>query len=267
MRSFKSIAFERYTISPQFLARFLRWALIVSSKLEDGNYLRRVACVTFEAAQSFDLSDGDFWNFVRFLFDHQVANRDAGESPWYEFAEPDVVFDEVEQTKLYIQLFANSTLLFDRYTREQLEQGFWAVTSCLLPGSVYDLLWQQDVPIGLLEECIDSMHPLFRDFFARDALPGGACNMWWDSLAYGYCCGNQSRDNERERRIQDSMFATLCRILALNSTDCQKAALHGLGHLRHPDTEAIIRHYMEEHPELSEKERDYCEGCITGHIM
>lgn len=40
--------------------------------------------------------------------------------------------------------------------------------------------------------------------------------------------------NTEARRVQDAMFAALLQILRIDSLPCQRAALHGLGHLRPP---------------------------------
>ena len=55
--------------------------------------------------------------------------------------------------------------------------------------------------------------------------------------------------------MQDVMFETLLEILALESENCRAAALHGLGHLRHPKTEEAISEYIHRHPSLSEEAR------------
>jgi hypothetical protein len=92
--------------------------------------------------------------------------------------------------------------------------------------------------------------------------------MFWDALAYGY--GHATRHPEtdvEDRRIQQAMFVALQQILAFDSLPCQQAALHGLGHLRHPDTSTVVMNYLEHHPELSEEDRNYAIACITGNIM
>jgi hypothetical protein len=57
--------------------------------------------------------------------------------------------------------------------------------------------------------------------------------------------------------MQDVIFETLNRILRLDSVPCQTAALHGLGHLHHPDTERVIEQYLQGNPMVSPKLRDY----------
>jgi K+-sensing histidine kinase KdpD len=68
------------------------------------------------------------------------------------------------------------------------------------------------------------------------------------------------------RRVQNAMFAALQQILRIDSLACQLAALHGLGHLRHPETESAITKYLERNPDLSEENRKFALACITGEI-
>jgi hypothetical protein len=82
--------------------------------------------------------------------------------------------------------------------------------------------------------------------------------MWWDSLAFDWHCGNRARANGGEdERMQDVMFETLAKILDLRSVPCQKAALHGLGNLHHPDSEQLIAAYLERNESIKPDMRDY----------
>ena len=84
------------------------------------------------------------------------------------------------------------------------------------------------------------MVSLFKRLFMRDPLDT-SIYMWWDSQAYDYFMGHRARSNEgEESRIQDVMFEVLEEILKLPAEHCQTAALHGLGHLMHPDRIPIV---------------------------
>jgi hypothetical protein len=92
------------------------------------------------------------------------------------------------------------------------------------------------------------MADLFRILFATEPLDTSV-QMWWDILCYDWHCGNRKRERERggeDERMQDVIFQTLTAILALDSGICQRAALHGLGHLHHPETENLIQRYIAE---------------------
>jgi hypothetical protein len=57
--------------------------------------------------------------------------------------------------------------------------------------------------------------------------------------------------------MQDVIFQTLTAILAIDSDICQRAALHGLGHLHHPETGNLIQRYIAEHPALTKEQIEY----------
>jgi hypothetical protein len=75
-----------------------------------------------------------------------------------------------------------------------------------------------------------------------------------------------SLDPMEDRRVQEAMFSALTKILAIDSLSCQLAALHGLGHLRHPNTETAIRTYLARSPTLAEDHRRFAVACITGDM-
>jgi hypothetical protein len=107
------------------------------------------------------------------------------------------------------------------------------------------------------EACVRTMYHLFERLFAIEHLDSSA-HMWWDALCYDWHCGNRDRANGGDDRyMQDVMFETLAKILQLNSIECQKDALHGLGHLHHPGTKELIDQYVANHPNLSSEIRNY----------
>jgi hypothetical protein len=82
--------------------------------------------------------------------------------------------------------------------------------------------------------------------------------MWWDSLIDECHCQKRRQEHNVEAlRLREVMFETLSRILDLDSEFCQRAALHGLGHLRHPDTEKIVQQYLERNPRPTDRQRSY----------
>lgn len=111
------------------------------------------------------------------------------------------------------------------------------------------------------------MFDLFERLFAREPLDTSA-QMWWDSLCYGWHCGNRSRNRGGEdERLRDVFFEILSRILSLDSETCQGAALHGLGHLHHPETPRLIERYIREHPNLTEQQKAYALAASEFKVM
>ena len=179
-----------------------------------------------------DITGISFDNFVQFLFARSVP-ADEKADPWYWHI--DVTFDPREIAEHYIKLFTSPTFLLSAYSKPQLEQGFWAIHSGNLDCSVARIIWIEELAFAVRERCVRSMFHLFEQLFSIEPLDTSA-HMWWDSLCYDWHCGNRSRANGGEdQAMQDVMFETLARILELDSPRCQGDALHGLGHLHHPD--------------------------------
>jgi hypothetical protein len=129
-----------------------------------------------------------------------------------------------------------------------------------------DLLWNPAVPWAARAELIDATVTLYRDLFAVDPLDTSS-RMFWDGIAYDYFCGNRDPDkNPEDHRVQGRMFAALLQILRLDSLPCQRAALHGLGHLRHRETEKAVEDFLARNPDLSDQDRGYARACIRGTI-
>jgi hypothetical protein len=225
----------------------------------------------------FDIREISFDEFVGFLFGRPVPAENVsfaslaarGETekwnPWYRNAE--VTFDVQRVCGYYTQLFQKPRILLERFSKGQLEQGFWAAQSSNLSCSAYHLIWNTDLPFTAREGCVRSMFLLFRDLFATESLENSVC-MWWDSFCYCWHCGNRKRSRGGEDMVmQDVMFETLVAILALQSEICQGAALHGLSHLHHPATEEAIQSYLSQHPLLDEKWRDVALGAARFDLM
>ncbi|MDR3611925.1 MAG: hypothetical protein P4L53_00060 [Candidatus Obscuribacterales bacterium] len=207
-----------------------------------------------------DLTNATLSEFVKFLFD-RPANQTFGEKLWN--GDEYVRYNPVHNTELFTALFLNSKTLTEGYSRQQCEQAFWAIQGCLLDGAVSELLWDADIPFSLRQKMIESTYCLYRDFFSVDALHT-ACNMFFDGLIG---VSNEERTSPDQLMMNDVLFATLCKILYLESEDCQAAALHGLNHLKHPNNKVVIMKYINDHPEMCSHEVEYCLDCIDGNNM
>jgi hypothetical protein len=205
-----------------------------------------------------DISSYSFEEFVVFLFDRDVPEESyaslverggrlatSAHRPWYFDVE--VEFDRQRVCDYYVQLFTEPSFLIDRFSREQLEQGFGAMQVHSLRCSVLQIIWDIELPFSQREVCVKAMLPLFRELFLNEPL-GNVASMWWDSFCYAWQVGHRKRSRGGEDlTMQDAMFETLAEILALPSEICQGAALHGLSHLHHPGTEELIQN-LSMHP-------------------
>jgi hypothetical protein len=216
-----------------------------------------------EPRAQIDATKYSFDDFVSFIFDHDSPPKDESQK-WYW--KSDVIFSPQQFCTYYIQLFRNSGILLERFSKPQIEGGFWTVISGV-DWSVAYLIWETDIPFPHREECVRAMADLFRHFFSREALDT-SCHMWWDALCYAWHCGNRARERGGEDlEMQDVMFQTLSTILYFESEDCQAAALHGLGHLHHPDTQTLVEKYIGDHPSTSESLKEYAFAAAKFKIL
>jgi hypothetical protein len=61
------------------------------------------------------------------------------------------------------------------------------------------------------------------------------------------------------------MFETLKRILDLPHTETQRCALHGLGHLHHPEVRETVQHYIDANQ--SQFPLSWLEQCRDGTVQ
>ncbi len=217
----------------------------------------------------YDLRKATFEEFLTFLFDRDVipipANGSGAPEPWYWHAE--VAFDPARVASFYINLFTTPRTVLQKCSLEQLDQGFWAIQSSNIECAVTEIIWDQKLPFEIRESCVRSMFHLYELLFSEVSLEASA-EMWWDSLAYDWHCGNRVRAKGGEDQLmQDVMFETLSKILQLPSEECQAAALHGLGHLHHPDTSALIVAYLAQRPEIGSDLKQYALAAARFEVM
>ncbi len=212
-----------------------------------------------------DITHCSFEEFVTFLFARSVPSTAVKHDPWYWNVE--VAYDPDLVCKYYVRLFRDPAFLLERFSKAQLEQGFWAIQSCNLSCSVGELIWDENLPFSAREECVRSMLDLFKCLFAAESLETSV-EMWWDSLCYDWHCGNRKRERGGEdASMQDVMFQTLSNLLALESPTCQGAALHGLGHLHHPGTEELVQQYLRQRTSLSKEWKEYALAAARFEVM
>ena len=209
-----------------------------------------------------DLRGRDLESVTDFIFRHPVP-EDPDSKGWYW--DVDLTFDPREQVAHLTAIFRNAADLRSRYSPGQLEQGFWYLISGA-DGGLCSLLWNTAVRWKARAELIDATVALYRDLFAVDPLDTSA-HMFWDGVAYDYGLTRDPETNAEDRRVQDAMFDALLRILRLDSLPCQRAALHGLGHLRHRKTEKAVEDFLARNPNLSEKDRAYARACASGTMQ
>lgn len=213
----------------------------------------------------YDLTRCSFEEFILFLFARTAPGGVEQRRPWYWDAE--VTFDPQHLCECYLRLFRQPGFLAERFSKAQLEQGFWAILGPNLSCAVVWLIWNDALALPKREEVVRSMLNLFTGLFVTEPLDTSV-DMWWDSLCYAWHCGNRKRERGGEdASMQDVIFQTLSSLLEVDSAICQGAALHGLGHLHHPETEQLIQRYLTKRPHLGKAWRDYALAAGRFEVM
>ena len=134
-----------------------------------------------------DFRGCSFEHFVTYAFDRPVR-RDPSDPHWWD----DEAVDEVEllvDRQLQFQhataLFRDPLVLHARFSREQIDQGFWflAFGNATDYGAFFvEALWDPDVDVGVRCQCVAAMFDLYEKLFSP--LPTDtATHMWWDLIA------------------------------------------------------------------------------------
>ena len=208
-----------------------------------------------ELREPSDLTNISFDEFVSLIFDRDTP-PEAGKLD-ASFYDVGVEFDAKKMCAYYVRLFQEPEFLVSRFTKPQLEEGFWAIMGHTIEWSTANIIYDSNLPLSARKDCIESMAVLFERLFANEPLDTSV-HMWWDSLCYDWHCGNRKRERGGEDlELQNIFFQTLSKILAIDSWICQAAALHGMGHLHHPQTKEIVDRYIDENPSLTTEQKAY----------
>jgi hypothetical protein len=214
----------------------------------------------FGPLEAVDIRGFSFESFVTFIFEREMPREE------YWYWQLDITFDAQTVCAYYLRLLREPEFLLDSYSKAQLEEGFWAVQTWM-DCSVQRVIWDEELPFALREQCVRSMFDLFSLLFAMEPLDS-AVYMWWDSFCYAWHSENRKRSRGGEDLLmQDVMFETLSRILWMGPQHCQKAALHGLGHLHHPLTESLISEFLAKNPGTSEEVRVYAAAASKFDVL
>ena len=128
-----------------------------------------------------DLTNISFDEFLSLIFVRDMA-PDAGrlDASFYDVG---VEFDAPKMCAYYVQLFHRPEFLVSRFTKQQLEGGFWAIMGHTHEWSAGNIIEYSDAPLSSRRECIESMATLFERLFANEPLETSV-HMWWDSLCH-----------------------------------------------------------------------------------
>ena len=224
----------------------------------------------------YDLRTICYEGFLDFIFGHPVASQFSGANRdvdpcstacWYDAVNLEIDFDPARNCEYLALMFCDPLELKKRYSRSQLEQGFWWMQASFNDGGAADVLWTDSLPVERRVAMVDAMYFLCSELFATTPL-GRAPHMWWENVARGIPghAGGLNRWADRQG-IENAMFRTLAKLLELDAEKCRIDALHGLNHLAHPDKKQLIREYLAHRTRLGEVHRLYAERAIAGALL
>jgi len=213
--------------------------------------------------KNLDLSSESFEHFVGFFFNRDVV-PDEEQFDYFLTDLAGEQFDEAVPSspevlvKHMTKLFSEFGQIAIRYSLAQVDQAVWGILGANL--RLYEFVFDASVPLPDRLECIRSMYYVYSDFVAKsEAKPDPALSgffMWWDLVLHGFWTpprplvagtwkGDASKLDPQSRVVLDAMFETLKRILDLPHAESQRCALHGLGHLHHPEVGSTVQHYID----------------------
>lgn len=204
-----------------------------------------------------------FDEWIKFVFDHPFKEPPwYWDKSWYEFWDAWSEHFEPDRHLAYVtKLFDNaSSLLIDRYSPEQIDQGLTMLLSGPKDFEIRELIWSHKLPWAVRAKCVASMVILFRDIFSQLPIEH-ACFMWWDELR------DWDHRKDRDPHIREVIVKALEQILTLPSRDCQMSALHGLGHLPHPSRVSLIQDYLQQTSDMDEELREYVQDAMAGEVL
>lgn len=231
----------------------------------------------------FDLSQLNFDEFVSFFFNHDVEveeywYQDPSLASWNDFDEENVASPRVIVGHM-TRLFTNFADIAPKFSLAQINAGIWAMFTNQ-PFRLQKHLWLPATPLPERLDCVHSMYSVYSEYVAKSKVEvmENCFSMWWDWCASSFWQhlsytrniteGDVSSLNQEQATLLDAMLQTLSRTLALSDQRTQGYALHGLGHLHHPDVREIVQRFLDKHgKQLSPDAVRWVEMCRDGTVM
>jgi len=233
--------------------------------------------------KNLDLSSKTFDEFVEFFFSREVVP----DKEQFDYFLTDLAGEQYDEAvpsspaillKHMTKLFSEFGQIATKYSLAQVDQGVWGILGENL--RLYEFLFDTSVPLPNRLECIRSMYCVYSDFVAKSKVDSdpdlSGFWMWWDLVLHGFWTpprpfvagtykGDVSKLDSESRVLLDVMFETLKRILDLPHTETQRCALHGLGHLHHPEVRGTVQQYID--AKKSEFRLAWLEECRDGTVQ
>jgi hypothetical protein len=210
-----------------------------------------------------DLSSLTFDEFAEFFLAREVVPDDEQYGYFLTDLHGETYFESVPSSPEVLvnhlkKLFTEFGQIASKYTLAQVDQGVWGMWGANL--RLYELLFGPPVPVTSRLDCIRSMYHVYSDYVSKlerepDPEIESGFYMWWDLVLHGFwdssrrpSRGEASRLDAESRVLLDVLFETLTRILAIPNRASQLSALHGLGHLYHPQVRDAVQRFIDTNP-------------------
>jgi hypothetical protein len=206
-----------------------------------------------------DLRQATLDELIAFVFDHPEPTIGASGSPefWCWTVDLEVEIDRAHQVALMTELFREARALSPRFSAAQIDQGLWFMFSARSEW-FSEILADRELPWGARRAVIRAIYNLYDGLLAHVAVES-ATYMLWDLLL------DKFRDDYTE--VAETCLQTLVHILSLPQVECQAAALHGLGHLKHAQTARIVSEYLRDQAPTDPDLRRYAERVCRGDFI
>jgi hypothetical protein len=173
-----------------------------------------------------------------------------------------------------IRCFSELPLLVVKHSATQVAQGLTQLFDTMSLDCCR-WLFVPEVSVEVRVEYIRSMYDVFAAVVAKwPKLEVPDCfQIWWHDVGRAYWDAvtpviNYSELGDEARRLCDTIFEILVKILQLAERVFHSCALHGLGHLHHPGVRQVIQDYIDANlGELSSGGLLWLEQCRGGTNM
>jgi hypothetical protein len=216
-----------------------------------------------DESKDLNLSSMSFDQFVEFFFARKVV-PDNEQFDYFLVGLNGEKYDESVPTSPLVvvgymtALFSEFGRIANRYALGQVDQAVWGMLGANL--RLYEFIFDASVPLENRLACIRSMYHVYSGFVSHLKTELGpdlsGFFMWWDLVLHGFWTsdkpylsgtwkGDASKLDSDSRLLLEVMLDTLKRILGLPDWESQQSALHGLGHLDHPDVRDTVQRFID----------------------
>jgi hypothetical protein len=219
---------------------------------------------------TFDLRSATDEEISAFVFDHPVVSGQTT-AWWWDLDDAEILIEPRRALAYMAHLFSVPEGLMDLYSAAQIDQGFWFMF-CAAAEDVFGLqLWNPREPWEDRERCIRALPRLYQALFEPmrfdlEDYDASAMYMLPDFIAYT-SDERLIRHGEDALHVCHALLDAFGEMLRDGHDATRTAALHGLGHLAHPDRADLIRDFLSASPGLDPGLRVYAERAMVGDVL